>query len=103
MSVTLRVDPDKLRAKAEDISTHMQQVEKSISAISAVVNASGSYWGGEAYSKYRNEYAEVKEEVLSVCEKVKKRPIHLMTMAGVYQKTQQQNIALAQTLPQNPI
>lgn len=86
--VQIKVSPNVLRQKAESIEEQIELISGNWEALKQTVIGLRSYWTGEASSFHQKEFASYTKEIDELLKKLEKYPIDLMTMAGVYQKTE---------------
>jgi len=89
MSIKLRVTTDALKSKAGEVENHIKTLEKHFNEIQDIVGRSAGYWVGVAGDKARNEFNNRKEDVATVINRFREHPSDLLTMAGIYDQTDQ--------------
>lgn len=90
MSIVLKVDPEILKAKAEEVSSQIKKVEGTMDDIQKIVANSTGYWIGAAGDKARKSFKNMENEARTVIKRFNEHPKDLLTMAGVYSETERQ-------------
>lgn len=86
--IQMKVSPNVLRKKAESIEEQIELISGNWANLKQTVFGLRAYWTGEASSFHQKEFASYTEEIDELLKRLKKYPIDLMTMAGVYEKTE---------------
>lgn len=97
--ITIRVDPDVLKAKAMLIDSRISSVEKELKDIGERMACLKNDWDGEAGILHRKRFMDLQDEMLRVIGQLKKHPKKLLTMAGLYSATESELQAVAGRLP----
>lgn len=103
MSIVLKVKPEVLKAKANSITTSINDIEKELNEIGRVVLGTKKYWEGDASNQHQKYYKAIEEDVPTVLKRLKEHPKDLLTMADLYDESEQANQQLASKLPGNII
>ena len=101
--VTIKVAPEVLKAKAADIRTQIDNVKKALDVIDKQIRTSKTYWEGDASNTHRQKYCSLKDEISKVITDLYANPRNLLTMAGLYTETENDQQATANTLPTDAI
>ena len=99
MKETIRADTAKLIRKAGRVTERIRRIEKAVNLITEQVRLTGDFWEGEAGESHRAGYGVLAADIRQTVTKLKGHPVHLLTIAGVYQGTEQDNRTSAQMLP----
>lgn len=102
-NIQLKVSPDVLRTKAEEISGQIQTIDNNWRRIYDLIQNSKSYWQGEASDYHRKYLKENDEETKKLLKRLREHPIDLQKMAGVYVEAEQQAVQIASALPDDVI
>ena len=84
MSITLRVTPEVLTAKASEVESDIKKLEDHFNNIQDIVSRSTGYWQGLAGDKARQEFNSKKDDTQQVIKRFKEHPTDLLEMAEVY-------------------
>lgn len=101
--IKLKVSPDSLKSKAQEIDGQINRVESYWNQISQLIKNSKSYWVGDAsdeHQKYRND---VEDDVTQVIKRLREHPKDLLKMADVYEKTESELVKQTSSLPDDVI
>ena len=101
MDFVLKVTPEELITAAQDISKQISNVEQAFRNTGNTISNSLSYWEGDASRLHQKKYKDLEPEIAALLEKLKKRPVALLKMAGLYKETETLNTQEAQKLPDN--
>lgn len=88
MSITLKVNPEILKTKASEIESDIHSLENDFNSILDVISRTTAYWQGISADKARREFQGQKDDALRIIKRFREYPLDLMTMAGVYEKTE---------------
>lgn len=103
MSITLKVKPEVLKTKATAITSSIQDIERELGEIGRVVLGTKNYWEGDASNQHQSYYKTIQEDVPTVLKRLKEHPKDLLTMAELYDASEEANQQLANKLPENII
>ncbi len=101
--IQLKVSPDALKTKAQQISGQVKKIESHWQGIYNLVNNSKSYWEGEASDFHRRYLKENDEDAKKLLKRLGEHPEDLEKMAGVYEKAEEQALQAASALPDDVI
>ncbi len=102
-NIQLKVSPEVLRAKAQEISGQIQMIENNWRRMYDLIQNSKSYWQGEASEYHRKYLKENDEETKKLLKRLREHPIDLQKMAGVYVEAEQKAVQIASALPDDVI
>ena len=102
-NIQLKVSPDALRTKAQEISGQIQTIENNWNRIYDLIQNSKSYWQGEASDYHRKYLKDNNEEIKKLLKRLNEHPVDLQKMAGVYIEAENQAVQLASALPDDVI
>lgn len=95
---TIKVSTDVLRAKAEDVSKLVSELENVYSSIERKISTTSTYWIGDAGEQHRNMYKEQKDEVKNMVRRFREHTVELIEMADVYDGVERAVKELGNTL-----
>lgn len=103
MSITIRVTPEELKKNAMEITDEIKDLRNQYNAIEALVQKLPASWEGEAGGHHREVFREYMERVHTLLDACDRRPVQLLTMAGIYTETESRNQEMAGLLNRNII
>ena len=95
----LKVSPDVLQSKAQELEGQIQNFQNDWKKIKEIIKNSKSYWQGEASDMHQKYEREVQDDVSEVVKNLKEHPKDLLAIAGIFRKTESELTALANELP----
>lgn len=95
----IRVTPEQLIEKGDELKSIVNSLTSQFGEVQNIVNATGSYWIGNAGDTLRRQYSEMNEEVLEILRRLAEYPTDLQKMAGVYIVHNSAAIQKAEALP----
>ncbi|MCD7884785.1 MAG: WXG100 family type VII secretion target [Lachnospiraceae bacterium] len=98
MAIVLKVEPNTLVRMAEDIESQLTDVQTQFSEVESAINATRSYWEGDASDAHKSQYDSLKDEISETIARLKNHPTNLLKMAGLYTETESELEALAESL-----
>ncbi len=101
--IQLKVSPDVMKAKAQEITGQISSISKSWQEMCNIINKSKGYWEGDAGDYHRKAFDENKSDVEELLKRLKEHPGDLLTMAGIYTQAEAEAQALASSLPEDII
>lgn len=101
--VTFKVKTEVLHQKSSSISTKVKSVKNRFEEMERVINSTRTYWEGEAGNINRETYKEFQDEILEIIARLEEHVTDLESMAGVYEKSEQQVKAVIEELPKDVI
>lgn len=101
--IQLKVSPDVLKVKAQQISGQVQKLQDHWQRIYDLVKNSKSYWEGEASDYHRRYLKENDDDAKKLLKRLAEHPEDLEKMAGVYEKAEEQAMQVASSLPDDVI
>lgn len=102
-SVSFKVTPEVLSAKAGEISGMIQELSGSFSTIQQRVNNSTGYWQGDAAAAYRSQYAAGIADADKMLADLNGYVTKLNTIAGNYTQAEQAVVEITGSLPADVI
>jgi WXG100 family type VII secretion target len=99
MDIQLKVAPDVLKGKAQEITQQVNSLSNDWKAMCNVILKSKSYWEGEASDYHRKTFDENKSDVEQILRRLKEHPKDLQVMAGIYTQAEADAAKLASSLP----
>lgn len=97
--VQIRVSTEVLNQKATEVSKEVEDMKREFDTIRQTVQASGSYWIGEAGDLHRRLFAEQSDDMDQIISRLREHPVDLQTIAGVYAAQEAEIQAMAGELP----
>lgn len=101
--VEIKVQPEVLRAKADEVSGAIVQMEQTFESVQSTVERTRYYWIGEAGELHRRMFEEQKDDVEELLKRLKEHPVDLQKIAQTYSDTEQAQTAAASQLSSNLI
>lgn len=102
-SIMLKVTPNELKTKANQISGEIKDFESYWKRIENIISSSKGYWVGEASNAHQKQLKDVSPDMIEIIKRLKEHPTDLLSMAGIYQEAETQAEALAAALPADVI
>ncbi|MBR0091355.1 MAG: hypothetical protein IJP92_06630 [Lachnospiraceae bacterium] len=99
MDGTVRVATQILAAKAESVDTLLNMMEQDFRLLGTVISRTSSYWTGEMSDEYRRDYLMRHEEIVEMMERLRRFPVELRTIAGIYNDSDAAIAATGSALP----
>lgn len=101
--IELKVAPDTLKAKAQEIQGQIARFEAYWNQLAQIVQNTKGYWVGDASNSHQKQFKDYQEDVKRIINRLKEHPEELLEMADIYTKAEQEAIRIAQTLPDDVI
>lgn len=101
--IQLKVSPDAMRAKAQEITDQASRIENSWNRIHDLIENSKSYWQGDASEYHRKYLKENDEDIKKMLKRLREHPEDLQKMAGIYVKAEAKAAQIASALPDDVI
>lgn len=101
--VTIKVTPEVLNTKAQEVSAAVSQMERLFDSVQATVERTKFYWVGEAGNLNRKLFQEQKEDVREIISRLKEHPVNLQKIAKTYSGTEDTLTEAASRLPNDLI
>lgn len=101
--IQLKVSPDVLQSKAQEIMGQIGKIENYWNRIHDTVSGSSSYWQGEASDYHRKYLKDNDDDVKKLLKRLKEHPTDLQKMAGIYVKAEETASEAASALPDDVI
>lgn len=98
-SITLKVTPEELKKKSDEISKEISAIETDFGKIEQLVIGTKKYWEGEASDQHIKSFNKMKDDLKTIIKRLKEHPKDLQEMAGVYEETEQSIKQIASALP----
>ena len=92
-----------LIARANDATRKIDIMENRLNSIERIVSSTKSYWVGEAGDACRRRYESELEVIQEIMKRLKGQPGTLLTIANVYQETEEEAVSVSRPLPENVI
>ena len=85
MDIQLRVTPEALKTKADDVSQLTAKLESQFNDILDTANRTSSYWVGIAGDTARLQFSAQQDDIETILKRFREHPTDLLNMAGVYE------------------
>ncbi len=89
MAIILKVTPEALQQKAEEVRANIQRLQVEFYDIQDIVSRTSGYWVGNSGDKARREFNRKKDDTDKVIRRFAEHPPELLAMAGIYTDTEQ--------------
>lgn len=99
MAIILKVTPEVLKKKSNEISSEIKKVDTMLKSINDTVLGTKKYWEGDASNMHQKHYNKFKNDISKVIKKLEEHPKDLLKMAELYEEAENDNIALSTKLP----
>ena len=103
MSIVLKVKPEVLKSKSNEISQNINKIERQLDNIGKVIIGTKKYWEGDASNMHQKHYKTFQDDIPMVIKRLKEHPTDLLKMANIYDETEKTNQSLATKLPSDVI
>ncbi len=103
MAMTIRVTPAELQRQAQEITSMIDRVERSLDTIEDQINSSKNYWEGDASNMHQQKYQSLRGDIRNTIRELRAHPRNLLTMAGLYTRTESEAQAESGTLSSDVI
>ncbi len=101
--IILKVSPDVLKSKAQEVQTKTGNFEKSWKQLVQVVHNTKGYWVGEASNAHQRQLKDCEDDVEKIIRRLKEHPKDLLAMAGIYEEAEKEAMDIANALPDDVI
>ncbi len=98
-SMNLKVTPDQLKSKSQEIQKEISAIEADFQKIDDYVTGTKKYWEGEASNTHIKSYNKMKDDFKTIVKRLKEHPKDLEQMAGVYESAESTIQSIATALP----
>lgn len=95
----MKVDTGVLRATAGEVAGLTRTLQSDFDELQACVRQTARYWVGAAGDQYRREFDAEKQETSELLALLGKYPSDLLSMAGIYEDSEEQNLQSSTALP----
>jgi WXG100 family type VII secretion target len=92
MGVEIKVTTQELKNAAQNLQNISDKVLKLYDQIGEEAQKFPAQWEGEAQEVHRQKLSSVLEDARKAAQELKERPGRLLTIAGVYETSEQQNV-----------
>lgn len=97
--IRIKVTPSEMQRHAAEMQRQIANAERQWNSLCETVNASRYYWEGDAGDWGRKLPADMREDVLRMFNRLKEHPADILEMAGIFVRTEDKAVSLANTLP----
>lgn len=102
-NVEILVTPEELAKSAGIVEGYLSNMQDYFDKIEETVRKTSSYWVGDAADFHRDMYMEQQENIIEIMARLNEHPRDLLSMAGIYSRTENEVEAIALELPGNAI
>lgn len=99
MEGTLRVTPEQLISTSNEFQSRGNTVSNLTSEMMSLVTGLSSVWEGEAATTYVNKFTQLEDDIQKLIGMITEHTNDLSEMAGAYQRAEQANTEIAESLP----
>ncbi len=85
----ITVDTGVMLAKADEVAEAIRRMEVSFQEVDRIVSRTAGYWSGQAAELHRKMFAEEKDEIATILNRLKEHPRDLRLMALNYQEVEE--------------
>lgn len=96
--VTIRVEPERLKTQADEVSRRIIQMKRLFGELERVIGNTRSYWIGEAGNRHRGSYTERKDELETMFTRLEEHPRDLLQISGNYTQAESEIEGMVATL-----
>lgn len=82
---SITVDTGVMLEKAEEVSDAIRRMEREFQEVDGAVSRTAGYWNGQAAELHRKMFADEKERIATILNRLKEHPRDLRLMASNYQ------------------
>ena len=100
-NITIKVDTEVLRSKAQEIQGQIGDIESQLKTLAGYMRQLKSSWRGPAGSNHYDMYQDYNEDLMEMVKGLKEYPKELLEMAGLYRETEEQAQGVAKSLATN--
>ena len=94
-SLALGVTPESLKDKSTQVSSDIDEMNTEIQILISEIQETSPYWLGDAGTAERSKMDENIDALNALIERLRTYPSRLLTMAGIYETAENDNIATA--------
>lgn len=95
----MKVETSVLKSTAAEVRSLTRTLQEDFDALQVQVRQTSRYWIGQAGDQYRREFDSQKQETSEILTLLRKYPDDLLSMAGIYDRTETVNVQSAAVLP----
>lgn len=97
--IQVKVTTEVLQNVSADVTKKIAEVKNAFTELETIVQNSTSYWEGGGNDEFRQAYEIRKDDYSDILNSFEEHISNLLTIAGVYQQTENKVEELAQALP----
>lgn len=97
-SLELNVTPEMLKTQSAQIGNTVDQIRTLLGNLQGYVEATSSYWKGEAADLHRNDMDSNEQQIQEVLARIAKYPTDILEMAGIYEGAESDNVSVSNQL-----
>lgn len=102
-NIYIKVETSVLKSTAGEVQSLTRTLQEDFDSLQTQVRQTSRYWIGLAGDQYRQEFDAQKQETSEILNILNKYPEDLLTMAGIYDTSEQVNVESASALPSDII
>lgn len=96
--ITLKVSPNELKAKANEIQDQIRSFESAWRRIEQIINNSKGYWVGDAGNAHQKQFQQCRNDAERIMRRLYEHPTDLIKMAGLYEESEKKAVEKIQQL-----
>jgi WXG100 family type VII secretion target len=101
--IELKVSPDTLKSKAQEIQGQIDRFESYWNQLNQIVVNSKGYWIGDASNSHQKQLKDYQDSVKRITKRLKEHPEDLLKMAEIYTEAEENATKIANKLPDDII
>lgn len=91
--------PERMAETAEWSEQEIKKIEAGMEKLQETVRQTTAYWQGQGSDHYRKEAAALMEAGKELMKPIKKQPVILMKISGIYKIKETENVEITRSLP----
>lgn len=96
---TLKVEPAKLKSTANSFNNQGREIQRLTNNMTQTVNQfTGNIWSGEAATAYKRKFDNLQDDINRMIRMINEHVTDLIDMANEYEKSENANKSLANSL-----
>lgn len=99
----LKVTPEELKTVSSQVEPLIRKMSEDFNTISELMDSTAGYWLGDAGDMYRKTYKQKEDHISEMIARLSEHPRDLLTMAGVYESSERENVSRSEPLPSDVI
>lgn len=91
--------PERLAEAAEWSEREIEKIAAGMDKLQETVRQTNAYWQGQGSEHYRKETAVLMGVLKEIMDPIKKQPLSLLKISGIYKEKETENTEIAGSLP----